>query len=156
MLVYDRQWQAQYIDEIIGLEIDLAPHLGVILGNVMTSASIGTTLRIGRDLSSDYGPPKIQPSLPGSGFFHPSKKIGWYLFAGLEGRYVLHNIFLDGNTFGNSHDVKREPFVGDLQAGLVLNWKNIRISFTNIYRTDEFEGQGEATKFGSISLSIRL
>lgn len=156
MLIYDRQWQAQYIDEIMGLGVDLTPHIGGILGNVMTSASIGATLRIGRDLPSDYGPPRIQPSLPGSGFFRPTKNFGWYLFAGLEGRYVLHNIFLDGNTFDSSHEVKREPLVGDLQAGLVLTWKNIRLSFTNIYRSDEFEGQGSATKFGSISVSVRL
>jgi hypothetical protein len=156
MLIYDRQWQAQYIDEFLGLGIDLTPHFGGILGNVITSASLGATLRIGRDLPSDYGPPRIQPSLPGSGFFRPSRNFGWYFFAGLEGRYVLHNIFLDGNTFGSSHDVKREPWVGDLQAGLVLTWKNLRLSFSNIYRSDEFEGQSSATKFGSISLSIRL
>lgn len=156
MLVYDRQWQAQYIDEIMGMGVDLTPHFGLILGNVITSASFGTTLRIGRDLPSDYGPPLIQPSLPGSGFFRPSKGFGWYLFAGLEGRYVLHNIFLDGNTFGDSHEVKRRPWVGDLQAGVVFTWNNLRLSFTNIFRTDEFEGQKSSTEFGSISLSVRL
>ncbi len=156
MLIYDRQWQAQYISEVWGLGVDLTPHLGGTLGNVMTSISCGATLRIGRDLPSDYGPPSIRPSLPGSGFFRPTQDFGWYLFAGLEGRYVLHSIFLDGNTFGSSHHVDREPWVGDLQAGLVLTWGKVRLSFTNIFRSDEFAEQKSATEFGSISLSVRI
>lgn len=156
MLVYDRQWQAQYLSEVWGMGIDLTPHLGGTLGNVMTSVDFGTTLRIGRDLPSDYGPPSIRPSLPGSGFFRPTQGFGWYLFAGVGGRCVLHNIFLDGNTDGDSHHVERVPWVGDLQAGLVLTWGDARLSFTNIFRTDEFEEQKSPTEFGSISLSFRL
>jgi lipid A 3-O-deacylase len=156
MLVYDRQWQAQYVSAVYGLGVDLTPHVGGTLGNVMTSLSCGTTLRFGRDLPSDYGPPSIRPSLPGSGFFRPTRDFGWYLFAGVEGRYVLHNIFLDGNTFGSSHSVDREPWVGDLQVGLVLTWGDVRLSFTNIFRSDEFAEQKSPTEFGSVSLSFRL
>ena len=156
MLVYDRQWQAQYNSEFWGLGVDLSPHVGGTLGNVMTSVNCGTTVRVGRDLPSDYGPPSIRPSLPGSGFFRPTGDFGWYLFVGVEGRYVAHSIFLDGNTFRDSHSVDREPLVGDIQGGLVLTWREFRLSFTNIYRTDEFEGQSSATEFGSISLSFRL
>jgi hypothetical protein len=156
MLIYDRQWQAQYNSKIWGLGIDLSPHVGGSLGNVMTSVNCGLTLRVGRDLPSDYGPPSIRPSLPGSGFFRPTSDFGWYLFAGVEGRYVAHSIFLDGNTFRDSHSVDREPLVGDIQAGLVLTWGNTRLSFTNILRSDEFEGQSSPTEFGSISLSFRL
>lgn len=32
-----------------------------------------------------------------------------YVFAGAEGRGVASNIFLDGNTFEDSHTVDREP-----------------------------------------------
>lgn len=156
MLIYDRQWQAQYVSEVYGMGIDLTPHVGGTLGNVLTSLSCGATLRVGRDLPSDYGPPSIRPSLPGSGFFRPTRDFGWYLFAGVEGRYVLHSIFLDGNTFGKSHSVDREPWVGDLQVGLVLTWKDVRLSFTNIFRSDEFSEQKSSTEFGSISLSFRL
>ncbi len=156
MLVYDRQWQAQYVSQVYGMGIDLTPHVGGTLGNVTTSLACGATLRVGADLPSDYGPPTIRPSLPGSGFFRPARKFGWYLFAGLEGRYVLHSIFLDGNTFKSSHSVDRKPWVGDIQAGLVLTWRDIRLSFTNIFRSDEFTEQKSPTEFGSISLSFRL
>lgn len=156
LLVYDRQWQSQYNSEFWGLGVDLTPHFGASLGNVLVSASLGATLRVGRDLPSDYGPPSIRPSLPGSGFFRPHEDFGWYFFTGLEGRYVAHSIFLDGNTSGNSHSVSREPWVGDLQVGLVLTWDHYRLSFTNIFRTDEFAEQKSSTEFGSISLSMRF
>ena len=156
MLIYDRQWQAQYLSEVWGMGVDLTPHVGGTLGNVLTSLSCGTTLRFGRDLPSDYGPPSIRPSLPGSGFFRPTQNFGWYLFAGVEGRYVAHSIFLDGNTFRNSHSVDREPWVGNVQVGLVLTWGEVRLSFTNIFRSNEFAEQKTSTEFGSISLSLRL
>lgn len=156
MLVYDRQWQAQYHFDLHKLGIDVSPHVGGALGNVMTYLAAGAMLRFGRDLPTDYGPPRIQPSLPGSGFFHANDGFGWYLFAGAEGRAVLHNIFLDGNTFTASHSVDREPWVGDLQAGLVLTWKNYRLSFTNIFRSKEFTDQRGSADYGSISLSMRI
>ena len=156
LLTYNRKWQAQYFFDVWNLGVELSPHVGGSLGNVLTALSAGATLRFGRDLPSDYGPPLIQPSLPGSGFFHPEQAFGWYLFAGIEGRLVLHNIFLDGNTFADSPSVDREPWVGDIQAGLVLTWRDVRLSFTNIFRSDEFSGQDASTEFGSISLSIRL
>ena len=156
MLVYDRQWQAQYLFDVWGLGIDVTPHVGGTLGNVMTSLSTGVTLRFGRDLPSDYGPPAIRPSLPGSGFFHPTRDFGWYLFAGTTGRLILHNIFLDGNTYRSSHSVDRKDWVGDVQVGLVLTWGRYRLSFSNIFRSDEFEEQHDSSEFGSISLSVRM
>ncbi len=156
MLVYDRQWQAQYLLDVWGLGIDVSPHINGMLGNVMTGVSTGFTMRFGRNLPVDYGPPLIRPSRSGSGFFHKSEGFGWYLFAGVDGRLVLHNIFLDGNTFTDSHSVDKEYWVGEAQVGLVLTWEDYRLSFTNIFRTNEFEGQGASTEFGSISLSVRL
>ena len=56
--------------------------------------------------------------MPGGGYFRRKKGFNWYLFAGLEGRAVFRNIFLDGNTFTDSHSVDSKHFVGDIQAGL--------------------------------------
>jgi len=156
MLIYDRQWQGRYDINSDSLGIDLTPHIGGALGNVMTYAATGFTIRFGRHLVSDYGVPLVRPSSPGSVYFTRSPGFGWYLFTGLEGRAVLQNIFLDGNTFTDSHSVDKESLVGDFQAGLVLTWKDYRLSFTSLHRTHEFEGQESSTKYGSISLSILL
>lgn len=102
------------------LEYDVIPHFGGSLGNVFTYAAAGLTVRIGPDLDEDFGSPRIRPSLPGGGFFRSKKGFNWYLFAGIEGRLILHNIFLDGNTFSSSHSVDKKLWVGDLQAGLAI------------------------------------
>jgi len=139
-----------------GLDVDVLPHFGGALGNVFIYGAAGITLRLGSELEDDFGPPRIRPSLPGSGYFRPEKGFNWYLFAGLEGRAVLHNIFLDGNTFRDSHSVDKETFVGDLQAGLVVQWNRFRITYTQIFRTKEFDGQDRGDLFGSLSLSYHF
>jgi hypothetical protein len=139
-----------------GLDADVLPHFGGALGNVFTYGVVGVTLRIGSELEDDFGPPRIRPSLPGGAYFRPGKGFNWYLFAGLEGRAVLYNIFLDGNTFKDSQSVDKKPFVGDLQAGLVFQWNRFRITYTQIFRTKEFDGQDDGDIFGSVSLSYQF
>jgi hypothetical protein len=51
--------------------------------------------------------------------------------------------------------VDREPLVGDLQFGLVLTWHNVRLGYTHVMRTREFETQDESDNFGAVGLSIR-
>ena len=140
----------------LGLDFDLLPNLGGSLGNVFTYAQAGLAIRFGSDLSYDFGPPRIRPGLPGSSYFRPKKGFFWYVFGGFQGRAVLRNIFLDGNTFSDSHSVEKEPFVGDLQAGLVVQWDSFRISYTQVVRSKEFEGQDLSDVFGSLSLSYHF
>src|SRR3546814_8870959 len=106
------------------LGVDVTPHLGAALGNVYTYGAGGLTLRFGEDLPDDYGPPRIRPALPGSDYFRPTDDFGWYFFAGAEGRIVARNIFLDGNTFKDSHSVDKRPLVADLQAGIAVNLRS--------------------------------
>lgn len=141
---------------ISGFEMDLLPHFGGSLGNVFTYGACGITARIGRNLKNDFGPPRIRPSLPGGGFFQQDKKLNWYLFIGAEGRLVFRNIFLDGNTFSDSHSVKKEIFMGDIQAGISMQINRFRLSYTRIFRGREFEEQNKSDVFGSISLSYQF
>ena len=102
-------------------------------------------------------PPQTPPSVPGSGFFIPLHCFGWYLFPGIEGRAVARNIFLDGNTFRDSRNVDKEPLVGDLQFGIAITWRNLRLGYTHVLRTREFKGQGDRRDdFGALSLSLQL
>jgi len=157
VLTYQRSWRSYVSRSFLGFEYDITPHSGFALGNVFTYANTGATLRYGKGLPVDYGPPRIQPSLPGSGFFIQQKNFSWYLFAGLEGRYVIRNIFLDGNTFTESRSVDKEEFVGDLQMGVVLSKKNIRLAYTKVLRTREFKRQSsDKQDFGALSISIQF
>ena len=154
VLGYQRAWHKFATMTALGLDVDLTPDLGASLGNVYTYVDAGITLRYGKSLPLDYGPPRIQPSPPASAFFIPTGPFAWYIYASLEGRAVLRNIFLDGNTFKDSRSVDKEPLVGDLQWGVVLTWRRTRLSYTHVVRTREFKTQGAHEEFGSFSVSI--
>lgn len=149
---YQREWMVPLIDD----HVDIVPRMAINLGTAMRDAGIGFTLRFGSGIASDFGPPLIRPSAAGSQYFKPNQRFYWYLFAGAHGRYVEHNIFLDGNDDGDSHSVDKEEWVGDVQAGAVMGWGNWRVTLTNIIRSREFEGQDQPDEFGAIAISYRL
>ncbi len=162
VLTYERRLprniDVQWFEDLLpfNIEADATPHMGFSLGNVFTHAAVGGTLRIGTGLNSSDGVPRIRPSLPGSGYFEPSPDVDWQLFAGTELRAVARNIFLDGNTFRNSHRVEKEPLVVDFQAGIAVTVGRARISFTNIWRSKEFVKQDAWDEFGSISAAFHF
>jgi lipid A 3-O-deacylase len=142
-------------DLIFGLETDYGVNFGGALGNVRTYASTGAMARIGYDLSSDYGPPRIRPALSGAGIFEPGQPLGGYLFIGIEARAVGRDIFLDGNSFRDSPSVEdRRPFVGDIQAGATLHYRDIQLAFTFVQRTEQFKAQAGPQRFGAVSISV--
>lgn len=152
---YQRGWRGVATSTVLGAPLDFTPHIGAALGNVFTYGYAGVTLRFGERLPNDYGPPRIQPGLQGFGDFPPVSDFGWYLFAAVEGRGVARNIFLDGNTFRDSRSVNKNPLVGDLQLGLVLDWPVIRLSYTHVLRTREFRTQDSKDYFGALSMSVK-
>lgn len=156
VLTYQRKWRSIYEFSPHGWGIDITPSIGGSLGNVYTHASVGAVARFGFDLPADYGPPLIRPNLPGSDFFMPSAEVGWYLFAGVEGRAVGRNIFLDGNTFRDSHSVDKEPLLGGLQAGIAFTYQDIRVAYTQVFYTQEFKQQRDAESFGAVTVSWRF
>lgn len=160
LLNLERRWVIPSEPVFGGLRADVAPHVGAALGNVFTHAAGGLTVRFGEPPRFDYGPPRLQPHTPGSEYFAPPDEeygsFGWYVFAGVEGRAVARNIFLDGNTFRDSRSVDKEYFVGDLSAGLVLTFGDTRIAYTHVIRSKEFEGQTGPSVFGGISLGHRF
>lgn len=155
LLSYERKWRRWSRFNALGLDGDVTPHIGANLGNVLTQAAAGFTIRIGNDLARhyDYGPPRIRPSLPGSDYFTTDGGFGWYVFFGGEGRGVLHNIFLDGNTFRSSHSVDKKNFVGDVQGGVAVIIGRVRLAYTHVFRTKEFDGQDDTDQFGAFSIS---
>ena len=156
-LMLERLWrvpltaQADRGDE---LGVDLIPNAVGSFGNVFTYGGGGVTIRFGDDLQADFGPPRIGPAVPGSDSFRPRDGFGWYAFAGVEGRAVLRNITLDGNTFSDSQSVRKRPLVADLQGGLALMYDDVRLTYTLAARSKEFYGQDGYDYLGSVALSV--
>ncbi|MCK8516156.1 lipid A deacylase LpxR family protein [Methylonatrum kenyense] len=158
LLAYQRQNRAWIGQGEDGWAWDGTPFWGGSVGNVFTQLNGGFTVRVGKNLPNDWGPPRISPTLPGSGVFRPTSQFGWYLFGSLDSRIVLHNIFLDGNTYQNSRSVNDKRYlVGELQVGGAMNiGLRTRITYTHVFSTREFSAQKGKTNFGSVSLSYRF
>jgi lipid A 3-O-deacylase len=141
------------------LEADAMPSAGFALGNIHTYANAGITFRLGSNLASDFGPPRIRPSIAGSEYYAPDANeiANGYLFLSLGGRAVARNIFLDGNTFSDSHHVDKKVLVGDIQFGLVLSlFGKARVAVSHIIRSREFDGQDTHNQFSAISVTFPL
>jgi hypothetical protein len=154
---YDRRWRAFRVfgDYFGGLEADLTPSAGASLGTLRTEARVGVAARVGQRIDSDYGPPRVRPSLAGVEHFRGGQ-FSWNVFAGVQGRAVAHNLFLDGNTFEDSASVERTLFVLDMQTGFSVTAGSVRLAYTYVWRTEEFETQPTRQDFGALSLSVRL
>ncbi len=147
--------------EINSLQSDNIPRLGINIGNVFTDAGIGTAVRIGNYLPEQDIPLRIQPGLSGSSSYVPIRKnqFDWMLFAEIQGRAVVHNIFLDGNTFVDSQSVDKRTFVRDLATGIVLGFGQFRlpvfVSFSVVWRGREFDLQQGDDSSGSAMIGVQ-
>lgn len=150
-LGYEKRWWFQ--NRLGGLEMEYGPSVGGAAGNLYTFLSTGAGVRLGQGLSRSLSQASVTPTTSGVQYFTPDGGFGWFVFANLEGRYMAHNMLLDGNTFRDSHSVDREELVGDAQLGLALTWDQWQVSFASVWRTKEFRGQDEHDQFGSLSLS---
>jgi lipid A 3-O-deacylase len=161
-LIYERRWRlyARALVETLG--IDLIPHAGASLGNVLTYANAGAALRVGLNLPSDFG---VQLARPGSVGGSPTddldprvaldRNFSVFLFGAVDGRAVARNIFLDGNTFRESRSVPKEVLVADLTAGIGLIAGRWQLTYLQVWRTREFRAQSDFySKFGSLTLSL--
>ena len=155
--VLSRTWRLPLL-QFAGLQAEALPTATAALGTLQTTAAVGGILRIGQGLDADFGPARIRPALSGSAFFQPrSREFGWYVFAGVEGRAVARDILLDGNTYRQSRSVDARPFVGDAMYGLAVMYAGVRLTYTQVLRTEEFYGQrGGLQRFASLSATFRF
>jgi hypothetical protein len=157
LVSYERRWRigTSFGD---GFGADVVPELGVTAGNVFTYGAAGGLLRFGRNLDADYGPARLRPGPSGTDFFDPARlhgRFGFYVFVGVEGRAVAHNIFLDGDTFGTSPHVRKKNFVADFTAGVSVFWSDVaRLDIGLLTRTKEFYGQEGQDSYAGINVSF--
>ncbi len=150
--IYERKWQVDPFISRGTFAMDAITHLGCSLGNVATYANTGFETRLGWNLPDDFGVSLIRPA--GNTGFSVRQQPGGYLFAGVNGRAVLRDIFLDGNTFADSHSIDKKPFVADLAGGAAIYLKKFKLTWTQVLRTKEFDGQPRNHGFGSLTLSF--
>lgn len=144
------------------LEYDTILHAGGSLGNIATYLNGGAEFRFGWNLPQDFGTSALRSggdnSAPGIGdgrYQRGSRdhNLGVHAFISMDGRWVLRDIFLDGNTFRSSHSIDKEALVGETAFGVAALYHGWKLSFARVHRSREFKGQTEGHNFGSVSLS---
>jgi lipid A 3-O-deacylase len=151
VVAFERKWL--FSPDFAGLlKPDAIAHAGAAIGNVATYFNSGLELRYGWNLPRNFGASLIRPA--GSTRFSPDKNPSLYLFGAINGKYVLRDIFLDGNTFTDSHSIDKEHWVADLAAGVTVSYKNLMLTLTHVTRTKEFVGQDDSHNFGSLTLTF--
>ena len=155
ILGYNRS-KVHNLNKIGPFETQFITGSGFEVGNVFTNGKVNSMLRIGWDLPFDYGVPRISPAAPGSIYFNYSKNLNIYFFIGAEGKLVLRNIFLDGNSFRSSPRVRKKLGVGELETGVTIKYRKLNLSYSHVYITKEFKTQRSKDSFGSLSLSIMI
>lgn len=130
---------------------DAITHTGATLGNIMSYLNAGLELRFGWNIPRSFAVSLIRPAA--STWSTPDPGFSLYLSSAVNGRLVIRDIFLDGNSFRSSHHVEKEIFVADFSTSLTGRYNKLSLSFTYTERTREFEEQLKNHGFGSITLS---
>jgi lipid A 3-O-deacylase len=156
IIQYERSIKLIPPTSVLGLIADVEPDYGAAVGNVYDYVNVGAMARLGFNLPADYGPMRIEPSLPGSNFFEPNGAVSAYVFVGVDGRAIARNLFLDGNTFESSRSVQKMNFVGDFLFGAAVTFDRVRIAFTHDIRSREYKTQAAKDEFGAVDLSVRF
>lgn len=122
----------------------LAPHWQATLGTLRTSAGAGLAVHMGWNADRE-----VEWAGPPSG--------GVYLrtMAGVEGEYVVRDLFLDGSTWRESARTSKEPLVGRLRFRLLLGRGGAGLQFGITRSTPEFADQGESHQFATVGLTFR-
>jgi hypothetical protein len=160
-LIYERKWRFASSHLGRGFGFDFIPHLGGRIGNVYIYGNAGAEFRFGWNPPVDFGTCPIRPgceSNPATAFGEGrSHAFGVHVFLRIDGRAILRDIFLDGNTWEDSHSVDKKYFVADFGAGIGIVAKRFKLTYGLIYRTQEFEEQSSNGHiFGTLLITFFL
>ena len=150
---FTRTWKSEKAN-IAGVELEMLPALGFDLGNVLISARSSMTLRIGKNLPTDFGPPNLLGQKDHTVRVSQSLESPWslYIYTRLGVDAIARDMFLDGPIFTSSRSAKREPFVATFSFGFMARYKGIYIGWAQHIQTERFELQPDDQTWGSIIL----
>lgn len=137
-------------------EQEIIYHAGGSAGNVATYAEVGSYYRIGYNMPDDMiiGS-KDEASWTLRKDPNYKKPFAAYIFTHVNGRYVLRDIFLDGNTFKNSHSVDKKHFVASSTAGVIFEFRNFELGYTYTVTSEQFEGQDGPDQRGLVVFAYK-
>jgi len=156
-LLAARIWRISLAQSSGGVEMDVLPQLGGMLGTTEIYAEPSVAFRFGEGLDSDFGAPMLRPAPSGSDAYDQTRKLVWYVFGGIATKFVAHDEFLQGSNFQSSRSVDPYRVVGQAELGAAVIWHGLRFSYTQVFQTRRFYGQkGAIHEYGSLAVSARF
>jgi len=121
-------------------------HYGAVVGTNVTLAHAGVEVRAGQPI--EFPALRFAPTPP------LATTHGWSAFAGASGRWVLRNTLLAGSNDPTVSEVRRNPGVARLAAGLA--WANEWgvVTFALVQDSREFRTQQAMQRFGILTLHL--
>jgi len=163
-------WQYQLKDEFI-FQLNYAqkkyydlnsasiiPEFGIELGNASTKVYTSTLFRWGKNVPKDYGTYVLDNTNYSKIPLENKKekrtqKWSYYLNFGLKANLIARNIFLDGNSYKDSHSVDKNNFLLDLTYGFSFAYKRFGVDYIRRHSTKEFKSQESYYSYGSLLFS---
>ncbi len=130
----------------------LVSQYGFELGNRSIKAFGGVLARWGKNIPKDFGTYNIQ-SMHDSKILLTSTKqnsqISYYLNFSLKANLIARDIFLDGNTFRNSHSVDKNYATLDIGYGFSCAYENFTFDYLREHSTKKYKTQDKLHSYGS-------
>ena len=140
-------------------EAHIVPFISGELGNIATKLTSGASARFGWNIPKDFGVSSIDigadPGIPIYGEYKNMRKKAWSFSFNLlgAGSAVGRDIFLDGNTFSDSHSVEKETFVYYFGFGFTARYKNFVFDFIEINNSKKFKSESKGHGVGTMVVS---
>ena len=157
-LRYIYNWRIEQKNK--NLQSVIIPYTEIDFGNIAISATGGVNIRIGWNIPKDFGMSTINTgSEIGISTYkqHNNRfKNRWsFSFNGnISASAIAHDIFLDGNTFVDSHSIDKRYFVGSAGVGFSTRYKNYSLDYYFQKHTKHYNSEKINHGYGSLIFSL--
>lgn len=163
-LSFDQRRRGLMFDDVelpFDLEIDGFTDTGYSLGNFLSEAHIGGTVRIGWNLPIEFSDPRLSITSHTQKLYsqndYNKHKISGYAIFGVRASAVLHDITLDGPLFRDyDTGVDKEYLIGEYYFGLGVRYDQFELGYVQTYRSRQYKTQDKSQSFGSIALRMHF
>lgn len=94
--------------------------------------------RYGLDIFGNFSSHRINNDTIG---FVNNNNFNYYVFGGVGLNGIFYDTFLDGNIGDRRKDVNKKPFVYEISAGAIIEFKEFYIKYTTVFLSNEFKNQ---------------
>ncbi|MCG8441800.1 MAG: lipid A deacylase LpxR family protein [Caulobacterales bacterium] len=121
-----------------GFDLNVAPRARVVSGDVLSGATAGAIVRLGRNLSE----PRIG-----------SENLGWHFFVGADAQALTWKL---DRSLSVDRAVRVEDFqmVGDAQAGVAMDWAGGDLAFGVVHRELSYKGASAKERFAGVTYKV--